>query len=146
LALKKELSNHAGERRQNGNTLKRNALKAERASHRHGNRVIAEIPDRPKVSAEISELTCQHRSQAIDRLVDLMHSQNENVADRAVAQWGEGLLKWEAAVQIRSSSTKLHLFSSQCLLSYKSAVFHISTYMALGSRDVRLLSHHDGFL
>jgi hypothetical protein len=38
---------------------------------------------RPKVSAEIRELARQHGSQAIERLVALMHSKNESVAVRA---------------------------------------------------------------
>jgi hypothetical protein len=38
---------------------------------------------RPKVSAEIRDLARDHGAQAIERLVALMHSKNENVAVRA---------------------------------------------------------------
>ena len=38
---------------------------------------------RPKISAEIRDLARIHGAQAIERLVELMHSKNESVAVRA---------------------------------------------------------------
>jgi hypothetical protein len=50
---------------------------------RHGTVTAAISAGRPKVSAEIGDLARMQGVQAIERLVELMHSKNESVAVRA---------------------------------------------------------------